>query len=40
MKLNETPPLSLSLLANRFSVDQMLKTSQSTQFIVSLGSCG
>ncbi|MDM8562194.1 AAA family ATPase, partial [Candidatus Marithioploca araucensis] len=29
-------PLTLSLLANRFGVDQMLKTSQSTQFIISL----
>jgi len=34
--LNETPPLILSLLANRFGVDQMLKTTQSNQFIVSL----
>ncbi|MDM8557526.1 AAA family ATPase [Candidatus Parabeggiatoa sp. HSG14] len=34
--LNGTPPLVLSLLANRFGVDQMLKTSQSNQFIVSL----
>jgi len=34
--LNETPPLVLSLLANRFGIDQMLKTTQSTQFIVSL----
>jgi hypothetical protein len=34
--LNEIPPLILSLLANRFGVDQMLKTTQSTQFIVSL----
>jgi len=34
--LNGTPPLVLSLLANRFGIDQMLKTTQSTQFIVSL----
>jgi len=34
--LNESPPLILSLLANRFGIDQMLKTTQSTQFIVSL----
>jgi len=34
--LNGTPPLVLSLLANRFGVDQMLKTTQSNQFIVSL----
>ncbi|MEK8020434.1 MAG: AAA family ATPase [Candidatus Parabeggiatoa sp.] len=34
--LNGTPPLALSLLANRFGVDQMLKTTQSNQFIVSL----
>jgi len=34
--LNGTPPLSLSLLANRFGVDQMLKTSHGTKFIVSL----
>jgi len=34
--LNETSPLVLSLLANRFSVDQMLKTTQSNQFIVFL----
>jgi len=34
--LNETPPLVLSLLANRFGVDQMLKTTQSNQFIISL----
>ncbi len=32
----ETPPLVLSLLANRFGIDQMLKTTQSSQFIVSL----
>ncbi len=29
-------PLTLSLLANRFGVEQMLKTSQSTQFVISL----
>ncbi len=34
--LNETPPLTLPLLANRFGVEQMLKTSHSNQFIVSL----
>ncbi|MDM8560394.1 AAA family ATPase [Candidatus Parabeggiatoa sp. HSG14] len=34
--LNGTPPLVLSLLANRFGVDQMLKTTQSSQFIISL----
>jgi hypothetical protein len=34
--LNKTPPLVLSLLANRFGVDKMLKTTQSNQFIVSL----
>jgi len=34
--LNETPPLVLSLLANRFGIDQMLKTTHSTQFIISL----
>ena len=34
--LNETPPLILSLLANRFGVEQMLKPTQSTQFIISL----
>ncbi len=34
--LNKTPPLVLSLLANRFGVDQMLRTTQSNQFIVSL----
>jgi len=34
--LNGTPPLTLSLLANRFGVDQMLKTTQSNQFILSL----
>ena len=34
--LNGTPPLTLSLLANRFGVDQMLKTTQDTRFIVSL----
>ncbi|WP_069469825.1 AAA family ATPase [Candidatus Marithrix sp. Canyon 246] len=34
--LNGTPPLILSLLANRFGIDQMLKTSQSNQFIISI----
>ena len=34
--LNGTPPLALSLLANRFGIDQMLKTTQSNQFIISL----
>ncbi|EDN67739.1 protein containing DUF1703 [Beggiatoa sp. PS] len=34
--LNETPPLILSLLENRFGVDQMLKKTQSNQFIISL----
>jgi hypothetical protein len=34
--LNGTPPLVLSLLENRFGVDQMLKTTQSNQFIISL----
>jgi hypothetical protein len=34
--LNKTPPLVLSLLANRFGVDKMLKTTQSHQFVVSL----
>ena len=34
--LNGTPPLVMSLLANRFGVDQMLKTTQSNQFIISL----
>ncbi|MDM8557325.1 AAA family ATPase [Candidatus Parabeggiatoa sp. HSG14] len=34
--LDGTPPLVLSLLANRFSVVQMLKTTQSNQFIISL----
>ena len=29
-------PLTLSLLANRFGVEQMLKTTQSTQFVISL----
>jgi len=34
--LNGSPPLVLSLLANRFGIDQMLKTTQSNQFIISL----
>jgi hypothetical protein len=34
--LNGAPPLAMSLLANRFGVDQMLKTTQSNQFIISL----
>ncbi|OAD20911.1 hypothetical protein THIOM_003351, partial [Candidatus Thiomargarita nelsonii] len=34
--LNETPPLSLSELANRFGVDNMLNASKDTTFIVSL----
>ncbi|MCP4705402.1 MAG: AAA family ATPase, partial [candidate division Zixibacteria bacterium] len=34
--LNETPPLILPVLANRFGIDQMLKTTQSSQFIISL----
>jgi len=34
--LNGSPPLTLSLLASRFGVDQMLKTSQGSRFIVSL----
>ncbi|MDM8561684.1 AAA family ATPase, partial [Candidatus Parabeggiatoa sp. HSG14] len=34
--LDGTPPLVLSLLANRFGVDQMLKKTQSNQFIISL----
>jgi len=34
--LNGSPPLAMSLLANRFGVDQMLKTTQSNQFIISL----
>jgi hypothetical protein len=34
--LNETPPLSLSELANRFGVDDMLDASQDPTFIVSL----
>jgi len=34
--LNGAPPLALSSLANRFGVDQMLKTTQSNQFIISL----
>ena len=34
--LNGTPPLALSSLANRFGIDQMLKITQSNQFIISL----
>ncbi|MCP4705716.1 MAG: AAA family ATPase, partial [candidate division Zixibacteria bacterium] len=34
--LNGTPPLILPVLANRFGIDQMLKTTQSSQFIISL----
>jgi hypothetical protein len=34
--LNKTPPLILSLLANRFGIEQMLKTNQSNKFIISL----
>jgi hypothetical protein len=34
--VNGTPPLVLSLLANRFGIEQMLKKTQSNQFIVSL----
>jgi len=34
--LNETPPLSLSELANRFGVDNMLNATKDTIFIVSL----
>ena len=34
--LNGTPPLIISLLANRFGIDQMLKTNQSNQFIISI----
>jgi hypothetical protein len=34
--LNGSPPLAMSLLANRFGIDQMLKTTQSNQFIISL----
>ncbi|MDM8563445.1 AAA family ATPase, partial [Candidatus Marithioploca araucensis] len=34
--LNGTPPLTLSLLANRFGLEQMLKNTQSNQFIISL----
>ena len=34
--LNGTPPLILSLLANRFGIDQMLKTNQSNRFIISI----
>jgi hypothetical protein len=34
--LNETPPLTLLELVNRFGVDEMLETSKDTKFIVSL----
>jgi hypothetical protein len=34
--LNGTPPLIITLLANRFGIDQMLKTSQSNRFIISI----
>jgi hypothetical protein len=34
--LEGTPPLVLSLLTDRFGIDDMLKTTQSNQFIVSL----
>jgi len=34
--LNETPPLSLTELANRFGVDDMLNATKDTTFIVSL----
>jgi len=34
--LNETPPLSLTELANRFGVDDMLSATKDTTFIVSL----
>jgi hypothetical protein len=34
--LNKTPPLVISLLANRFGIEEMLKTNQSNQFIISL----
>ena len=34
--LNGTPPLIISLLANRFGIDQMLKTNQSNRFIISI----
>jgi hypothetical protein len=34
--LNETPPLSLTELANRFSIDDMLNATKDTTFIVSL----
>ena len=34
--LNETPPLALFELVNRFGVDEMLETSKDTKFIVSL----
>ena len=36
LSINGKPPLILSLLANRFGLEQMLKTSQSSQFIISL----
>ena len=34
--LNGKPPLVLSLLANRFGLEQMLKSNQSSQFIISV----
>ncbi len=34
--LNETPPLTLFELVNRFGVDEMLETTKDTKFIVSL----
>jgi hypothetical protein len=34
--LNGSPPLTLPLLTNRFGIDQMLKTTHSNQFIISL----
>jgi len=34
--LNGTPALIISWLANRFGIDQMLKTSQSNRFIISI----
>ena len=34
--VNETPPLILSFLEDRFGVEQMLKKTQSNQFIISL----
>lgn len=34
--LNETPPLSLKQLANRFGVDDMLNSTKDTTFIISL----